>query len=96
MFDLRCGGSWEVNMKDGDKRVVMYEHHGNIVKVMAGLKGKHREACLCFQGCANFHPEDRERNCDVANDVYRNCMAHGIVTPVWECPYYVKKMEVAK
>jgi len=48
------------------------------------VKGQHREHCLCFS-CAKFHPEDRERNCRVANLLYAVCQAMGIVTPVWEC-----------
>lgn len=31
-----------------------YKHHGIEVAVQSHLKGKHREYCLCFQGCAKF------------------------------------------
>ena len=31
-----------------------YIHHGAEVTVQSHLKGKHREHCLCFQGCSKF------------------------------------------
>lgn len=64
--------------------ITRYEHHGVEMAVREDMKGRHREHCLCFS-CAKFHPEDRERNCRVANLLYAVCQAMGIVTPVWEC-----------
>lgn len=67
--------------------IIRYEHHGYTVSVRDELKGKHRQHCLCFL-CSRFVPEDRERNCPIANDTYNNCVKHGITTPVYECPQF--------
>lgn len=68
--------------------IVEYQHHGNIVKVQDHLKGKHRDHCLCFQGCKHFNPTDHSKNCIIAKAIYSHCKAFGIVTPVWECPHF--------
>jgi len=65
-----------------------YEHHGTLVSVDSDLKGKHRDHCLCYK-CENFKPNSLE-NCMIAQDVFDNCTAYGIVTPVWECPKFVQ------
>jgi hypothetical protein len=65
-----------------------YTHHGCRVWVRSGLKGKHRDACLCF-ACARFHPDSRDENCDIANLLYAMCRLHFLVTPVWECPRFI-------
>jgi hypothetical protein len=64
-----------------------YEHHGHVVSVQSNLKGKHRDHCLCFQGCLHFSP-GAENNCEIAAAVYQNCVRFNIVTPVWECPRF--------
>lgn len=66
-----------------------YSHHGKEVNVKKNLKGKHREYCLCYV-CNKFNPEDREKNCPIANEVYDNCVKFNIVTPVWECPDFIE------
>lgn len=68
--------------------ITMYEHHGKVVSVDASLKGKHREHCLCFK-CHNFDPENREKNCPIANALYSICVLTGVTTPVYECPEFV-------
>ena len=65
-------------------KFVQYEHHGELVWVIAELKGKHRENCLCYK-CSKFFPEDREKNCKIANDTYENCVKNSLTTPVYEC-----------
>lgn len=69
---------------------VRYKHHQKVVVVRSDLKGKHREYCLCWN-CDFFFPDDREKNCITANDVYQNCVEWDIVTPVWECPMFRRK-----
>jgi len=69
-------------------KIVQYRHHGVLVKVDSNLKGTHREYCLCFRGCHRFHPEDREKNCPIANLLFEVDRAFGIVTPVFECGLY--------
>lgn len=64
-----------------------YVHHGNAVHVRSDLKGKHREHCLCFS-CSHFHPEDRAKNCGIADRVYMLCVDEHLVLPVWECPMF--------
>jgi hypothetical protein len=63
-----------------------YMHHGAEVSVQTELKGKHRAHCLCY-GCEHFKPGQ----CVIAEAVYANCVAHNIVTPVWECPKFEAK-----
>lgn len=63
-----------------------YEHHGRVVAVESDLKGKHRAHCLCYM-CDRFRPGAADQ-CPIAAQVYANCVAHGIVTPVWECPEF--------
>jgi len=67
---------------------VRYEHHGKQVAVREDLMGKHREYCLCWQGCKHFHPDNREENCVIATRTFDNCTDHNIVTPIWECPKF--------
>lgn len=72
-------------------RVMRYEkyvHHSGTtpVFVRTDLKGKHRNYCLCFS-CNRFHP-GRVGNCPIAQALYKNCLKHNVVTPVWECPRF--------
>jgi len=69
-------------------RIICYEHHNTNVYVKEQLKGKHQDYCLCYQGCARFHPEDKENNCRIANKLYEFDKEFGLVTPIWECPNY--------
>lgn len=67
--------------------IVKYEHHGVEVSVREDLKGKHREHCLCYQ-CSRFNIDDRDKNCPIANLLYRFCVLTSCTTPVWECPQF--------
>jgi len=67
--------------------IVKYEHHGEFVCVRDDLKGKHRQHCLCYAGCARFKPEKPD-NCIIAQALYSLCVIHNVTTPVWECPEY--------
>ena len=71
-------------------KIIQYEHHGRMVYVDEDLKGRHREHCLCFR-CAKFHPEDRAKNCPIANLNYAMDVLLNLVTPVWECPEFKEK-----
>lgn len=64
-----------------------YVHHGREVAVDSELKGKHRSHCLCFI-CDKFKPGDEREHCPIARRVYETCVAHGIVSPVYECPEF--------
>ena len=68
-------------------RIETYEHHGAEVYVQTHLKGKHREHCLCYQGCRRFKPGTAE-NCHIAQENFAMCVRHSIVAPVYECPAY--------
>ena len=72
--------------------VIQHEHHGNNVSVIRENIGKHRENCLCWQ-CDKFNPEDRESNCQIANELFSFDVKHGVTTPVWECPEYKDEIE---
>lgn len=67
--------------------IAQYEHHGALVSVQNLLKGRHREHCLCYQGCVHFKP-GQPGNCEIAQALYDNCVRFNIVTPVWECPKF--------
>ena len=69
---------------------IQYNHHGEIVTVREDLKGKHREHCLCWK-CGKFFPEDREKNCPIANLLFAVDVQCGITSPVWECKKFVEK-----
>lgn len=68
--------------------IVKYKHHGKDVSVQEHLIGKHKEYCLCYQGCVHFKPENREENCIIANINFENCIKYDLVLPVWECAKY--------
>jgi hypothetical protein len=67
--------------------ITQYQHHGAWVSVQSDLKGKHREHCLCYQGCKKFKPGEPD-NCYIAEAILKNCVKFDLVTPVWECPGY--------
>ena len=67
--------------------IIKYEHHGEMVSVQKDLQGKHREHCLCFQGCVFFKP-DTEENCPIAKALFALDKMYMLVTPVWECPKF--------
>jgi len=77
-----------------NKVIVKYEHHGKDVLVDASAIGLHRAVCLCYTGCKHYNPESREDNCPISNAVYANCVEHGIVSPIWECPKYESTEEI--
>ena len=71
--------------------IIKYVHHGTKeVSVQEHLKGKHREHCLCWQNCKHFTPENRDENCNIANELFGLCVDENIVALVWECPRYGK------
>lgn len=73
-------------------KTITYTHHGREVHVQEQLAGRHREHCLCY-GCDRFAPADAQRQCPIADAVYKNCVKFNIVSPVWECPDFVPKVE---
>lgn len=72
------------------KKFVQYGHFGVKVWVRSDLKGKHREHCLCFQ-CDRLKIDEKEPNCEIADENYAFCVKHHLVLPVWECPEFVEK-----
>lgn len=78
-------------MSDIDK-IISYNHHGRDVFVKSSMKGRHRDICLCFAGCAHFKPNE-EDNCTIAQENFNLCKKHGTVQPVLECPKYHKSHE---
>lgn len=72
-------------------------HHGNMVWTWADKVGINRSICLCYK-CGSFKPNEREKNCPIAEAVYKNCLVHGITSPVTECPAFVdaKALEQTK
>jgi len=72
-------------------KIIEYRHHGILVKADEELAGKHRDHCLCFRNCARFKPEEREKNCHIANVLFAVDRAFGLVTPVYECSLYLRQ-----
>jgi len=71
-------------------KYVRYTHHGpQKVWVREDLKGKHRDMCLCHAPCGRFHPDNRSKNCKIANAIFKNCVDFNLVTPVLECPAFL-------
>jgi len=68
----------------------IYKHHNRVVTVRSDLKGKHRDFCLCYQ-CGYFFPEKVEVNCKTAQILFSINRYFNVVTPVWECPDFMKK-----
>jgi hypothetical protein len=65
-----------------------YKHHGDQeVWVNTGLKGNHKQYCLCYS-CKKFIPGTIENNCKIANMVFGICLVNDLVLPVWECPIF--------
>ena len=72
------------------KNYEKYNLYGTDVWVNSANKGTHRDNCLCYD-CKSFIPDDRDNNCQRANLLYAFCVLHNMVTPVYECPAFVKK-----
>lgn len=79
----RGGGKFSSDVR----KVERYQHHGREVAVMSHVKGRHREMCLCMNGCDFFKPGESE-NCPIAQANYDLCRLHGLVAPVMECPRF--------
>ena len=71
-------------------KITGYLHHGVYVRVDEGQKGKHKEHCLCYR-CAIFNPQDKDKNCKIANLNFALCQLCNLVLPVWECPQFIEK-----
>lgn len=66
-----------------------FEHHGKMVWARSDLKGRFYQYCLCFE-CGKFNPKltNVDGNCPIATALYRLCVKHDLVTPVFECPEF--------
>lgn len=71
-------------------RIVKFKHHGKLVSSRKELVGKHREHCLCWI-CGKFNPENPEKNCKIANLLYRVDIICEITTPIFYCKEFQKK-----
>jgi hypothetical protein len=56
--------------------------------VRTKLKGKHRKYCLCHD-CSRLNIQNRDANCEIANELFALCVRYDLTTPVFECPYFV-------
>lgn len=69
------------------EKVIRYRHHGVLMNVLEANQGKHRDNCLCWQGCKYFKP-DTPLNCPIAQELYELDVKNELVTPVWECKLF--------
>ena len=84
-----CGYQVEIKFEAFGVKVIKYNHHGNDVFVMKDNKGRHRESCLCWM-CGKFYLETQSENCPIAKLLYNVCVLLKLVTPVWECPVWIR------
>lgn len=88
---MNLGGEIPNKFKD----VVKYEHHGQVVSVITSDLGRHRDRCLCWQGCKFFKPEDREENCPHATNLFNTLVDEEnpiLVAPVAECSKFERDL----
>ena len=74
--------------------IIKYTHNFTNEKSSANyvfdeLRGKHKVHCLCFAGCKKFKPMQKD-NCEIAQATFDNCVKFNTVTPMYECPEFVK------
>ena len=84
--------SWFMLKEPLNRQFEQYEHHGTEVWVDKKLKGKHREHCLCYS-CENLDTENLDNNCPIAKDLFKKCLEHKVVIPVFECPKFKEKLK---
>ena len=70
--------------------VVNYTHHGRDVSVVSKYKGKHKEICMCHQGCKRFKPGQGNLNCFYAQDAYGTSLDIGLAL-IMECDRFEKE-----
>lgn len=70
-------------------KYIQHDRHGRTVWAREDLVGQHVGLCLCYK-CSRFRPKGLP-SCPIANDTYNNCVLHGLVTPVMECPEFNEK-----
>lgn len=70
-----------------EKRPHPGREHLDPVVMLSEVVGKHRDHCLCFNGCIHFKPGTPE-NCKIAQAIYETCVKYNVVTPVYECPVF--------
>jgi hypothetical protein len=76
-----------------NKKVIKYIHNpiGRPVYAYDTHAGVY-DHCLCLS-CNKFHPGSID-NCEIANLLYKICVMHELVTPVYECPEWEEKLVV--
>ena len=68
-----------------------YEHHDKVVWTRTATKGKHWKFCLCHS--CELLKIGQPNNCPIARKLYGLCIEENLVTPVFECPKFQKKVE---
>ena len=68
-------------------RYICFRHHQHIVTAKRELKGKYKQFCMCHE-CRHFHPDDRPRNCHIANQLFPIMVRTGVTIVIWECPEF--------
>jgi len=63
-----------------------YEHHKMKVAVVDKYKGKHRDICVCWQGCPKFKPGEKD-HCPIAQRAFDLSKKFGLIL-VMECKEY--------
>ena len=72
------------------EKFIKYKPHNEEVWVRGDLKGKYIDYCLCFK-CKKLIPEDRDKNCPMANKLDSICIVNDLVIALFECPIFEEK-----
>lgn len=65
-------------------KIIKRKKHNKELSVQENLDNKHRDYCLCWQGCIHFKPGEKD-NCPIAQALFEFDKKYGVTTPVWEC-----------
>lgn len=68
-------------------KITKVKKFGKELSVNEELVNKHRDHCLCWQGCKHFKPNSEE-NCPIAQMLFEFDKKYNVTTPVWECETY--------
>lgn len=69
---------------------VQHTHHEREVWTWKDLVGQHWKFCLCYK-CSKLNTKNRDKNCDIANELYDFVIRTGTFTAVMECPEFYPK-----
>jgi hypothetical protein len=61
--------------------------HPNILFANSVGEPIRTQICLCY-GCRNFDPNRRDKNCEIANELFDTAVKYDVAVPVTRCPKF--------